>query len=452
MWIAGAGIAAALFLYKATWRVMLDIHKFKTVRKHDKVLLQQFEQQKKLDAVRILPPDEHGYQGIVFDGQTFRNLDDMSAFDMISIKFFDPLLAQMTQQRKMLTAIAQSVNVNPDIMGKIVDATEIKPVWPSIVRPSDLLQEGPTSYRSLALGMTYENNQWSVVRRDMESMVHILIAGMTRWGKSTFLEWLAYQFATCQESVKLALIDVGVNTFGAFADCDRLLWPIADDDEKAAAVIHALFSEMKKRQDLYKPFEKERVRKLSDYNAIVDPEKRLDPIVCLIDEAPAFFESHGTKEEIIALSRMAGKTGVWLGIAGTDFNFKTVPTSARGNFATRFVARIRPTLSQPLIDCRDAADLKQKGRMLMYMPDDQSLIEIQTPLMESGDFAKVRTGGPIDKMPSFAPAIPKETRVIEMHEQDKSDTAIARKVFGHGTTYYIEKVRGILRQQQEEPV
>jgi DNA segregation ATPase FtsK/SpoIIIE-like protein len=83
------------------------------------------------------------------------------------------------------------------------------PPLPERVDLSQLLREQPTLDR-LVLGVT-ENNQ--IVTESLRNLTHVAIAGVTRFGKSIFVQQLLYQIATAQEKTDLYLADLGGTTF-----------------------------------------------------------------------------------------------------------------------------------------------------------------------------------------------------------------------------------------------
>jgi len=104
-----------------------------------------------------------------------------------------------------------------------------------------------------------------------------------------------------------------------------------------------------------------------------------------------------------------------------------------------------------------AEALDARGRALAWLPG-RDLVEIQAPFISRQDILAAVTGaGPRQDFPEtdheYDDQVHDNTtrvrRILELHDAGQSDTAIAFAVFGHGNTFYIRKVREVLRQQQQ---
>jgi hypothetical protein len=105
-----------------------------------------------------------------------------------------------------------------------------------------------------------------------------------------------------------------------------------------------------------------------------------------------------------------------------------------------------------LLQQAGAEKLDSPGRALAILPG-RRMVELQSPFISHRRIAADVSGnGPMQGMPQASPARSDETsrRVWELHQEGKSDTAIAREVFRYGTSFYIDKVREIIRRQQQQ--
>jgi len=142
--------------------------------------------------------------------------------------------------------IVQSLTVNPgggDAVGGLLAEPERQMNWPSEVPLKSVVTE--PDIKALTLGVTIgDDGRQETVKADMAQLVHIAVGGSSGWGKSVFLRSLAYQLALSQTPVDLTMIDLEGATLAPFARCGRLLYPVADTEADALAVLGALLDEM----------------------------------------------------------------------------------------------------------------------------------------------------------------------------------------------------------------
>jgi hypothetical protein len=319
--------------------------------------------------------------------------------------------------------------------------------------PLTSLLDGPPSFRSLALGLTmHEGGRAEVVRAGMGELVHIAVGGSSGWGKSVFLRMLAYQLAVSSDRVDLALVDLEGVTFAPFARCSRLLYPVADSERGALAIFQALTLEMDRRKALYRNFPG--VDSLAAYNA--QAGEPLSPVVCLVDEATALLADSGVESAIRTLVLRARKFGLWLVLGGQSWKASVLDTTIRDQLASRVQFKaMSASQSRVLLEQSGAEALDVQGRALAIIPG-RDLFEMQAPYVSARAItAALSDGGPRHDLPEMAQVesqgdADKVRRVLELHEAGESDTAIARLVFGYGNSFYIDKVRQILQQQQND--
>jgi DNA segregation ATPase FtsK/SpoIIIE-like protein len=376
--------------YLALRYVRDDLTDYFVQLRRDRLTLAHIARQNELHGIRRLEPDENGRLGVTFDGQIFKNMDTGEAFDQLRTLYLDPMRTQLDAMQRMLIAMR---GVHAGSVAKVQGLAEgAMPAirWPAAVYLDELMKQYGLrlSIDNLVLGVTYdEQGNEHLVTGSMEEMIHILIGAASGYGKSTLEQSLAYQAALSETPCDLALVDYGAVTFGHFAQCKNLLYPIADTPELTVALFRALIAELARRKEMFKAYPG--VSSLSQFNQTTGAGLR--PIICFCDESSQLFVKDGVKDPLIELTSMARKFGLWIVAAGTDFKATTIPTEASVNFSTRIALRSRPTMSRILIDSRDAMHLKAKGRALALLPG-RDQIEIQTPMVR--DWSKLPTGGP----------------------------------------------------------
>jgi hypothetical protein len=324
--------------------------------------------------------------------------------------------------------------------------------WPSRVPLMGVLRAlgGAISYRRLALGVTMdEDGRPQVVQADMSRLVHVAVGGSSGWGKSVFLQMLTCQLAQSSDPVDLALVDLEGVTFAPFARCGRLLYPIADTEQDTLALLQALTGELDRRKELYAQFPG--VANLDQYNGQA-PEP-LAPTVVLFDEATALLEDKRVEGMIKTLVLRARKYGLWCVLGGQDWKASSLDTAIRNQLSSRFQFKaMSASQSRVLLQRSGAEHLDAPGRALALLPG-RDMLELQAPMVGCQTIAlELSDGGPRCALPEVAGGDDRrdsdeEAEVLRLKQEGASDTRIAREVFGHGNPHYIEKVRGILRQQ-----
>lgn len=316
------------------------------------------------------------------------------------------------------------------------DITDDQPLpqLPTNVPLNSLLGSGPPSARSLALGVTmHQDGRAEIVRADMAQLVHVAVGGSSGWGKSVFLRSMAYQLARSQEPVDLALVDLEGVTFAPFANCERLLYPVADTERAALAIFQALTAEMDRRKALYSQCPG--ADSLITYN--MQAGKALPPIVCLVDEATALLQDGSVESAIRTLVLRARKYGLWCVLGGQSWKASVLDTTIRDQLATRVQFKaMSASQSRVLLERSGAEAIDTPGRALAILPG-RDLFEMQAPYISHHAIASAITGdGPRHQLPEpsgrGAVSAPDRTaRIKELIGQGLSKRQIALEVFGY---------------------
>lgn len=425
-------------------------HEAIMVVKAEKIKLREME----ANAIRHITPDANARLGVAFDGVTFRNLDDRAVFTMLKNVAVDPIMQRLDRiERLMIAAGPGSATKAAEMLP--VEAEMIWPSLPQYVTLDHLCKKyGFTpSYHNIMIGETVNPTiaQFELVTGDMTDFVHCLITGMTGFGKSWQLKALAKQLVVAGDS-DLAFVDYGVNTFGKMAR--HGLYPIADTPEMTIELFRVLVQEMHNRRE--KMSEYPEAEKLEQYNQVAGDDLR--PIVLFCDEASVLFDKSSQIRSLARdLTGMGRKYGIGCAFGGTDMKVTTMPSETRGNCGLRMAMHLEePQLSRSIIHSTQAVNLMDKGRALVRLPGVVGLYEVQCPAVERWDDLPERRDqiilAPSTRRTSGNINVKQDTidLVVEMKERGDSDTKIARVVFSHGTTFYIEKVRAILQQQHKD--
>jgi len=441
-----AGYHLALSLWQRTHQVRLDVARQRLALDRER-----------LHVTQQVQPDKHGVFPLLWDGQTALDPNRGVVFSIPEgVRALTPGLVQPEQVARLLRA---GGGWPGEVSTKeLLAGPEPAAHWPSQVPLRELLPE-PPSCRALVLGVTLNyaapgkrgDGQPEVVRGDIGQLVHVAVGGSSGWGKSVFLRVLAYQLALSTDPVDLALVDLEGATFAPFAHCDRLLWPVADTEAAALAICRELTAELDRRKALYA--DHPGVDGLGAYNT--RGAVPLTPMVILVDEATALLGDKDVEGALRTLALRARKYGLWLMLGGQDWKATSLDTAIRNQLATRVQFKAMSAgQSRVLLQQGGAEDLEARGRALAWLPG-RGLVEMQAPFISRQDILAAVTGNGPQWAPPTADgdqAIDTERarRILALHEGGQSDTAIAYEVYGHGNTFYIRKVREVLRQQQQD--
>jgi DNA segregation ATPase FtsK/SpoIIIE-like protein len=254
---------------------------------------------------------------------------------------------------------------------------------------------------------------------------------------------MAYQLAHSTEDVRLALIDLEGATLAPFANCNRVMWPLADTEQDAIAVMHGLTDELDRRRDLYSEYTEQAVDSLYRYNEVA--REPLPPLVLIADEITALMEDKDVESNLRTLSLRGRKYGLWLMLAGQDWKASTLSTTIRNQLATCIQFKARDaTQSRILLGHPDAADISVQGRAFAWLPG-RDLVEMQAPIIELGT---QRGNGPIYPMPEAtreqSVQDDKADRVRQMYADGESLRTIEKAIFGYAGGAAHDRVTDIL--------
>ena len=330
--------------------------------------------------------------------------------------------------------------------------------WPDRI-PLRAVVDGRGSYRRLGLGLVYDEaaGQFVPLTGGLEEMSHILVGGGSGWGKSNFLRMFVFQLARSVLPVRLALVDLEASCLGPFAQSERLLWPIAENEEMTIAVLRALMDEVERRKVLYGEFVG--VDRLDLYN--VQAERHgaevLDPIALVVDEATALLADRAVEASLRPVVLRTRKYGIYVVLAGQDIRGASIDKAISNQLSTRLCFYV-PSASQSraVVLQSGAEELDAAGRALVLLPG-RRVVKMQAPVIGSNEIAAGLAGqvGPREGPPSPPLNPPRGGEVTGVSEEEAAEirrlraedvslSEIARRVFGvaGGAAFY--KVREVL--------
>ena len=206
------------------------------------------------------------------------------------------------------------------------------------------------------------NHRGMAVALSWPELRHVLVAGMSGYGKSTFLSLLVSQ--ALAEGLKLAMVDVEGTEFLPLRGHSQLIAPIGETFDGAQAALDAVIAEMQRRKTLFEnapgfPKNLEAYRQASG--------ESLERLLVVIDEYNGLVTATGgpkgrLAQQIAQVAWKGRKFGVHLVLAGQEFT-KAVVGPAHDQLATRICFRVMThTTSQVVLGSGKAANLKTPGR------------------------------------------------------------------------------------------
>lgn len=218
--------------------------------------------------------------------------------------------------------------------------------------------------------------------KSLDSMVHMLVAGETGSGKSSFLRQLITTLLCTAQNTELVLIDLkrGLE-FGLFKKHPKVR--VAEDISQAHEELSRVAFEMDRRFDLFK---KANVLSFNAYNA--KAEEKLPRIVCVIDECAELFSSKGegrlereqigeSKRLAQRLARMARAVGIHLVLATQRPDVASIDGQTQVNLGTRICFKTSTDrVSIMVLGCGGAEKLPPTPGRALYK-DGTTLREVQ---------------------------------------------------------------------------
>lgn len=193
---------------------------------------------------------------------------------------------------------------------------------------------------------------------------HVIVAGLTGSGKSTFLRLLTEQ--AIQEEHSLALADPDGRSFPYLRKSSSLFTSVGRDPDGCQDVLNEVMEEIYRRDKLY-----DMVQGFPDsleaYNEVAS--EKLPRIITVIDEFNGMVLSSGGvngefSKTAVAIAWRGRKFGVNLVLAGQDFT-KAVVGPVRDQMTTKICFQVANSgISRVVLNVGGAEKLKYPGRAL----------------------------------------------------------------------------------------
>ena len=213
---------------------------------------------------------------------------------------------------------------------------------------------------------------------------NVMISGCTGSGKSVNTNVIATQLYCNYPNVEIYLVDMKCVELGVYADLPQTK-KYTNKLEGAKEIIKELLDECDRRNKL---LNKMKVKKLSDYNKKVSPNKKLNPIVLIIDEAVRLMGDKDLNKDIAELGFICRSCEISILLNIQRPTSKLLNPDIKASLTNIIGFRtINRKNSEIICDSTVLASLRGKGHGVLFNEDNDG-VEFQGYYLDENDIEK----------------------------------------------------------------
>ena len=230
---------------------------------------------------------------------------------------------------------------------------------------------------------------------DITKMPHLLIAGSTGSGKSVCTNSIIISILMRYkpDEVKLVLVDPKQVELSNYNGIPHLLLPVVTDPKKASATLQRIVVEM---DDRYRAFAENQVKKIDDYNALMErkgrKEDKMPYIVVIIDEMADLMlvAKKEVEDSILRITQLARAAGIHLITATQRPSTDIITGIIKANIPSRIAFAVASQVdSRTILDGVGAEKLLGKGDMLFLPMGQNTADRIQGCFVSDAEIERV---------------------------------------------------------------
>lgn len=251
----------------------------------------------------------------------------------------------------------------------------------------DCIKSEKEKYKApIILGKDFNGN---ICVEDLAQLPHLLIAGTTGTGKSTFLSTIVisilYNFNP--DELKLILVDTRATNFLRFNRIPHLYIPVITEPKKAKGLLIYLIDEM---NDRYRLFERKKVDNIDEYN--MTTEDKIPRIVLMIEDLYdlMLYTNREIEQYIKILAQMSRAAGIHIVISTQRPSINVITGVIKSNIPSRISFYVPSYIdSRTIIDESGAEKLQNNGDIIFKKIGSQKNKRIQIPYITDKEIEQV---------------------------------------------------------------
>jgi S-DNA-T family DNA segregation ATPase FtsK/SpoIIIE len=222
------------------------------------------------------------------------------------------------------------------------------------------------------------------VELNLSKSPNIMCSGCTGSGKSVNTNVIVTQLYYNYPNIEMYLIDMKCVELNIYTDLPQTK-KYTNKLEGAKEIIKELLEECDKRNE---KFNKLKVKKLSDYNKIVNPNERLNPIVLIIDEAVRLMNDKDLNRDIAELGFICRSCEISILLNIQRPTAKLLNPDIKASLTNIIGFRtINRRNSEIICDSTVLAELRGRGNGMLFNEDNDG-IEFQGYYLDEKDIGK----------------------------------------------------------------